>query len=307
MDCRLTLQQLVAFVQLAESGGFRDAAIVLGVSQPALSRMIQQIEARLESRLFDRDTRKARLTPAGECLYPLAKRIMQEYEKAFAEYDEFAAGRRGIVRISALPSLAAMLLPGVIARFRQEHPDVDIDIREDIGAPVYQGLLDRVTDIGLAPPPQSSDDLRYKPLLRDEVVLVVRRDDPLARKKSLDWSILAERNFITTSRETGLRAMIDHALQEAGVQAEPLLSSKQPATVGSLVDAKVGIGVLSRLTLAQLDSNSLVGVPLRDPVVARSLGVVTHIGRSLSPGARMILTEIEKQAANLTALLNPSQ
>ncbi|VFR31980.1 LysR family transcriptional regulator YbhD [plant metagenome] len=266
--------------------------------------MIQQIEARLEAKLFDRDTRKARLTPAGECLYPLALRIVQEYEKAFAEYDEFAAGRRGVVRISALPSLAAMLLPGVIACFRQHHPDVDLDIREDIGAPVYQGLLDRVTDIGLAPPPQSSDDLRYKPLLRDEVVLVVRRDDPLARTKSQDWSILADREFVTTSRETGLRAMIDHALQEAGVQAEPLLSSKQPATVGSLVHAKVGIGVLSRLTLAQLDSSSLVGVPLRGPVVARSLGVVTHIGRSLSPAARLLLAEIEKQAGNLSALLN---
>lgn len=307
MENRLTLQQLVAFIQLCESGGFRDAAVALGVSQPALSRMIQQIEGRLDNRLFDRDTRKAHLTPAGECLYPLARRVVREYEKAFAEFDEFATGGRGAVCISALPSLAAMLLPGVVACFRRRHPDVALKVREDIGGPLYQGIRDRVTDIGLAPPPQGSDDLSYRPLLRDELVLVCRRDDPAARADAHGWSILAEREFITTSRETGLRAMIDHALQEAGVQAEPLMSARQPATVGSLVDAKVGIGVLSRLTLAQLNSATLVGVPLRGPVVARSLGMITHIGRSLSPAARLIQAEIEKQAASLTALLNTPQ
>lgn len=306
MDSRLTLQQIVSFLRLAEAGSFRDAAVALGVSQPALSRTIQQIEARLDVRLFDRDTRKVRLTPAGEYLYPLVRRIHSEYEDAFTEYDRFAAGARGVVRIAALPSLAAMLLPGAIASFRQLHPDVRIEIWEDVGLPVHKRVLDHVADIGLAPPPPVSEGLNYRPLLRDQVVLVCKTNDPLAGAGVQDWEIFAKRPFVTTSHETGLRAMIDHAFQAAGVQAEPLLSCKQPATVGSLVNAGVGLGVLSRLTLTQLDSPTLVGIPLQGPVVSRSLGAVTQIGRSLSPAARLLLVEIERRAANLSQLLGVS-
>ncbi len=306
MDARLSLQQIAAFLKLAETGSFRDAAAALGVSQPALSRTIQQVEARLETRLFDRDTRKVHLTPSGECLLPLVQRVQREYAEAFAEFDEFMAGRRGVVRIAALPSVAALLLPGAIGAFRSHHPDVRIEIWEDVGAPVHRAVLDRMADIGLAPPPQTTDGLHYRPLLRDDVVLVCRRDDPLATARSYDWSVFTQRPFITTSRETGLRTMIDHALLEAGVQAEPLFNCKQPATVGSLVDASVGIGALSRLSLAQLRLDTLVGIPLRDPVVARSLGVVTHIGRSLSPAACAVLVEIETAAASLAASLAAS-
>ena len=85
MQTRLNLQQLSAFLTLADHGSFGDAAEALGVSQPALSRTIQQVENRLGARLFDRDTRKLRLTPAGERLEPLARRLVREYQSAFAE------------------------------------------------------------------------------------------------------------------------------------------------------------------------------------------------------------------------------
>lgn len=303
MDARLSLQQIAAFLKLAELGSFRDAASALGVSQPALSRSIQQIEARLGTRLFDRDTRRVHLTPSGECLYPLVQRVSREYTEAFAEFDEFMGGRRGVVRIAALPSMASLLLPEVVNAFHRQDPGVRIEIWEDVGTPVHRAVLERSADIGLAPPPQTSDGLHYRPLLRDELVMVCRRDDPLATAHSYDWSVFTQRPFITTSHETGLRTMIDHALLEAGVQAEPLFNCKQPATVGSLVDASTGIGALSRLSLAQLRSDTLVGIPLREPAVARSLGVVTHIGRSLSPAARAVLAETERAAARLAARL----
>ena len=122
MQARLNLQQLSAFLTLADNGNFGDAAEALGVSQPALSRTIQQIEGKLGARLFDRDTRKLRLTPAGERLEPLARRLMNEYQEVFAEFDDFVAGRQGVVRIAAFPSVAALLLPGTIVGFASANP-----------------------------------------------------------------------------------------------------------------------------------------------------------------------------------------
>jgi LysR family transcriptional regulator, carnitine catabolism transcriptional activator len=300
MQARLSFQQLKSFVALAEAGSFGDAADMLGVSQPALSRTIQQIENRLGTRLFDRDTRKLRLTPAGERLEPLARRLLREYQDAFAEFDDFVAGRQGVVRIAALPSIAAMLLPGAISRFRESQPDVRIQIWEDVGRPVHRAVAEGRADIGVATPPPESSDLRFRALLQDEIVLVCRADDLLARREEHAWAVFANRAFIMPSSDTGLRALIDQAMESAGVTAEPLFNCKQPATIGSLVNAGVGIAALTRLTLAQLGTSTLAWRRLRDPVVARSIGVVTCATRSLAPAARLFLKELDVQAQQLS-------
>src|SRR5262245_38850989 len=121
MQTRLNLQQLSAFLTLADVGSFGEAAETLGISQPALSRTIQQIENRLGTKLFDRDTRKLRLTRAGELLEPLARKLIHEYQSAFAAFDDFIAGRQGVVRVAAFPSIATMLLPPTIVRFRERY------------------------------------------------------------------------------------------------------------------------------------------------------------------------------------------
>lgn len=302
MQLRLNLQQLSAFLTLADTGSFGDAADALGVSQPALSRTIQQIENRLGTRLFDRDTRRLRLTPAGEKLQPLARRLVQDYQNAFAEFDDFVAGRQGMVRIAALPSVAAMLLPRTILRFRDQQPEVRIQIWEDVGRPVQRAVLEGRADIGLTTRPAAASELRYRPLLRDEVVLVCRTDDALAQRDEHQWTVFSTRAFVMPSPETGLRALIDQALEQSGVVAEPLFNCKQPTTIGSLVNAGVGISALSRLTLAQIDSATLAYRKLRNPTVARSIGVVTHPARSLPPAARLFLKELDEQ----TRLLAPT-
>jgi LysR family transcriptional regulator, carnitine catabolism transcriptional activator len=307
MHIRLNLPQLSTFLRLAEIGRFGETAEALGVSQPALSRAIRQIEERLGTRLFDRDTRKLQLTPAGRRLETLAQRLIHEYQDVFAEFDDFIAGRQGVVRIATFPSVAAMLLPGAIVRFRERQPDVRIEIWEDVGVPVHRAVLEGRADIGLATPPSATSDLQYRPLLNDEVVLICRTDDVLMHRDEYEWSIFATRPFVTTSRETGLRTMIDQALEKANVAAEPLFNCKQPTTIGSLVNAGVGIAALSRLTFAQLDSPTLTYRKLRNPTVERSIGVVTHAARSLAPAAHLFLKELDVQARLLVSTIEDSQ
>ena len=299
MQDRLSLQQLSSFIALADTGSFGESAELLGVSQPALSRTIQQIEKRVGTRLFDRDTRKVRLTPAGERLEPLARRLIQEYKSVFAEFDDFVAGRQGVVRIAALPSVATMLLPGTIARFRERQPDVKIHILEDVSRPVHRAVMEGRADIGLATPPPATSNLRFRILLRDEVVMICRADDILAQREEHNWAVLTTRAFIIPSPDTGLRAMIDQALEKAGVVAEPLFNCRQPATIGSLVNAGIGIAALTRLTFAQLDSATLACRKLRNPTAARSIGVVTHAARSLAPATRLFLKYLDAQAEML--------
>lgn len=296
---RLTLPQLSAFLKLAETSSFREAATQLGVSQPALSRTIQHIETRIGARLFDRDTRTVMLTPAGERLRPAAIRLLEEYETVFRELHEFVEGREGVIRIATLPSVASALLPKAIMNFQSRYPNVRFDIWEDVGEPVHQIVRERGVDIGIAPPPQIAGELRYQTLLKDSLVFVSRVDDPLAQADVHNWNVFSDRRFISTSEETGLRQMVESAMTQAGVMVECLFNCKQPTTVASLIIAGQGISALTHLTIEQIASPLLTWRPLVDPMVSRSIGIVRHNGRSLSPAAQLFVREVERQARTM--------
>lgn len=296
MRVRLTLPQLHSFLKLTKLCAFKDAAASLGVSQPALSRTIQLIETRVGTRLFDRHTRKVTLTPAGEKLRPLAEQLLQHYDSAFADLDAFVNGHQGQIRIASLSSAAAALLPTAIAAYQKRCPSVRLEISEDLTHPVHRMVHSGEADIGLATPPQTHGDLNYKHLLHDELVLVCRKDDPLTRKDEYDWSVFADHPFIGMSHESALRSMVDNAFLQVGMTVKPLFNCKQPTTIGNLINASLGVSALPRLTLAQIDSSSLTFRPLKNPVITRSIGIVTHAARSLSPAARRFQLELENQA-----------
>ena len=292
MHQRLTLSQMEAFLKLDATASFRDAALACGVSQPAFSRTIQQIETRVGVRLFDRDTRHVRLTPAGERLRPIAVRLLKDHEELFSDFEAYVGGRAGRVRVATLPSVAATLLPAVVRRFRQTHPGVTVEIWEDVGAPVHRVVEEGEAEIGIAPPPAEARNLHFQPIYQDRLVLACRSDDELAQSERHDWSVFRDRPFIAMSTDTGLRSLIDNAFAAADVVVEPLFNCKQPATVGALVAASQGISVLTRLTIEQIRTPDLTWRALDAPAASRPIGLVTGRSRSMMKPARDFMRDL---------------
>jgi|SRR5271170_3735651 len=143
-----TPQQLLAFLRVVETGSFSRAAQSLGVSQPALSRTIGTIETTIQARLFNRDTRNLELTAVGAELRSIATRLVKEFDRAFSELNQFVGGESGRVTIAALPSVAAVLLPRVIVRFRETNPGVDIMVRDSLSDIVQNDVLEGTADFG---------------------------------------------------------------------------------------------------------------------------------------------------------------
>src|SRR4051794_25479153 len=296
MRISLTPRQISAFLKLARSTSFSAAAKQLGVSQPALSRTVQQMEAAIGQRLFDRTTRSVILTPTGRELKPIAERLEIEFDSSFGELSRFVEGRRGRIAVAALPSVAAVVLPPAIARLRETHPGVEVTVLDGLSGSVLDAVALGQADIGLTIRPNPRATLSYRPLLSDEFGLVCRSDDELAGDGALPWSVFESRPFVAMAPESSVRQMTDAAFLQAGLAVPPLYGCAFLGTTAHLVAAGLGVTALPRLTLPLLGSLSLQWRRLERPVMQRKIGIVTPVGRTLPPAALEFLSALKRQA-----------
>jgi LysR family carnitine catabolism transcriptional activator len=296
MSLSLTLRQFEVFLRVAELHSFSEAGKVLHVSQPALTRSVQQIEEALGARLFDRDTRNVELTAVGLQLLPIAKRVLGEVENACSEMSRFVQGLHGKVDIAALPCVAASVLPSIIANFSKSHPQVDFRISENLSQNVSEAVADGLCDFGVAVQPEHNERVEYRHLLDEDLYMVCRKDDALASRSVVPWSVFENRRFIAMGRNCSVRATTENTFLDLRLEVEAHFECQNIATAGSLVAAGLGIAAISALMVPQMESRNLVARKLVEPEVSRSIGVITRAGRSLIPAAQEFLKVLRREA-----------
>lgn len=287
------LAELQAFACLAEVRSFRAAADQLGLTGSAVSRAIARIEDRLGARLFDRDTRNVALTPQGEALQQLTRRILAEAQSALTEFDAYLAARRGRVTLAGLPSIAASVLPGLIARFVAAHPEVEVAIIDALSDGVVAAVLDGRADLGFtAGAVDGGGRLSFRPLLTDEFVAVGCAGGALDGSASWRWQEFAGGPFIAMTAGSSVRTLTDAAFAQAGDAVRPRFEVAHLATAGALVAAGLGLTALPELALPVLGRGPFVTRPLGAPSMVRRIGVVQATGRTLSPAARAFYRDL---------------
>lgn len=175
-----SLARLSCFIAVAEELHFGRAAERLHMTQPPLSRQIQQLEAELGVQLVDRTTRTVTLTPAGTAFLPDARRILQLAEGAAQTVKRVPAGDLGTVVIGFTAASAHAVLPPLLEAAREKLPDVKLDLREMVTAAQIDGLVSGELDLGLARPPLKRPGLVSRPLLHEQLVAALPADHPLA-------------------------------------------------------------------------------------------------------------------------------
>lgn len=285
----LKLNHLQAFLEVARVCNFRKAAEVLHMSQPALSRTIQGAEEALGTRLFDRDTRNVRLTPSGQELLPIARRVLSEFESSLGDLAQFLDGRRGRVVVATLPSLGIAFLPDVLTAFAKLQPAVDFSICALTTRPLLEMVDSGDADFAIALQPPPDDRFHYDHLVDDEFALVCASGHPLAAHHACSWEVFAQYPLIAQSSSTSMRLLTEGVFQKLGLTVRMAYECSSLPLTGKLLAANLGIAALPRLTLPQLESPGLAVCRLHDPVLTRQLGIVTRSGRSLSTASRNFL------------------
>ena len=185
-------ESLRFFVAVAAAGNMTHAASLLHVSQPAVSKRLNDLEAQLGSPLFDRLARGVRLTAAGELLLPHAERILAMSDAAQQELLELAGMRRGSLSVGASTTIGSYLIPDLFGRFHREHPSVQLALEIANTAQIQAAVLDDRVDLGLSEGFVSSDALEVEVVAQDEMVVIVAPGHPLLARDALHADHLRE-------------------------------------------------------------------------------------------------------------------
>ncbi|MEH1015151.1 LysR family transcriptional regulator [Micromonospora sp. CPCC 206060] len=285
----MQLHQLKYFVAVAEARHFTQAADLVGITQPSLSKQIHALEASLGAPLFERIRGNITLTAAGEVLLPLARRILADIDTAQREVQELVGLRRGRVRLGATPSLVTSLAPPVLRRFRDAHPNVDLRVEESGSQDLVRDLLRGELDLALIILPAQGTDpgLRVEPILRES--LVVASVDPLPATTDageLRITDLRDHPLLMFRAGYDLRDATLTACRAAGFEPSFAVDGGEMDAVLSFVEAGLGVALVPGIVVARRPGIRVT--PLAPPGVRRTIAlarrreaVPTHAGREL--------------------------
>ena len=296
---------LQAFVLVADGASFSSAANVLHVTQPAVSKRIQNLEGRLGVPLFDRIGRRVRLTSAGELLLPRAKELLSARDDAERLVRNTQGEVSGVLKLATSHHVGLHRLAPVLRQFARQFPDVRLDIRfEDSEAAhslVAEGFSELAVvtldpehlPVGPAAEPAVGPietDLKRRILWRDPLVFVAERE--FATDRPLTLADLAEQPAILPGLETYTGRIVRDRFLSAGFELKPEMSTNYLETIGMLVGIGLGWSVLPRTLL----TDDIRELDVKTAPMARQLGSVIHPRRSLSNAASAFLATLESHA-----------
>lgn len=276
---------LKAFLAVLDLGSFNEAARQLNLSQPALSRRIKGFEEAVGAQLIERTTRHVAPTQIGRELLPLVRRLVDEFEDSILSISDLGGQHRAQVTIASVPTAAFYFLPRVVRSFNEKFPGIRFRILDISANEGLDAVANGEVEFGINITGAARADLNFTPLIEDPFVLACRRDHPLATAKSLTWADLAGHPLIGVSKTSGNRAVLDRALTTAQVQLNWFYEVNHLSTSLGLVEAGLGISVMPKLATPQLEHPVIATVPLKGPLVSRTIGLVERRGGRLSPAA----------------------
>ncbi len=286
MGVNFDLNDLQAFRAVVELGSFRKAADAVNISQPALSRRIDKLEAALGVRLFERTTRSVTLTTVGRVFAPSAEQLLDDLDVALLGIRDVASSRLGHVTIACVPSVAYYFLPGAIASFHASYPRIRVKLLDGSANEVLGAVISGEADFGVSFMGSQESEVEFKLLLQEKFVAACRRDHPLAKKKRVSWREMYEYDYVSVDKTSGNRLLLDQALAEVTPKAPSVCETRHVTTMLGLVEAGLGVAAVPSMAMPMRDHPILTSVPLVEPVVTRRVGIVKRRGRPLAPAAQ---------------------
>lgn len=293
----MELRQLKYLITVIEEASFTRAAAQLHVAQPGVSAQIRQLEREVGETLLDRSGRTVRATEAGLAMLPYARAALDAVASARMSVDELTGLVRGQVTVGTVASIAAIDLPGVLAEFHRNHPEVAIAVAEGRPEELVAQLRAGQVDMVLVGSGMTDAAMATQVVADEALIAIVGHDHPLAARATITIPGLRNRDLISLSRGTGLRACVDAACASAGFEPRIAFEVSDPRVLVQFAARGLGIGLVSE-SIARAHADDVHTLTIAKAPRARILlgwrhdGPISPAGRALIRHARTRLPEL---------------
>ncbi len=289
----MSLDRLIIFAAVARHRNFSRASRKLHISQPAVTKQIKLLEKEYNTTLFTRGSRGVQLTEKGKAFLKDVRRLIKRYDKLKEKFGSVSS-RSSVKALSVGGSYSpsASFLPSLMARFKKNHPDVQLDLRTDNRLAVERMVLKGEVELAVINNPPLNGNLKMELYRSEPVVAFVASGHPLAKRKHVAWEDLRPVSFILRREERGSGTTVEYIkhLRMQGFSPSVRMRCDTPTEVKESVRRKIGVGVLYQDSVAESIKRrefKILKIP-GEAFMGKSF-IVYHKNRSLSPLAQEFL------------------
>ncbi len=284
----MELRQLRFFVAAAEAGTISRAAARCGVAQPSLSQQIINLEQRLGLTLFDRFGRGVVLTDAGRALLPRARRMLAEAQDIESRIRSELDDGRGRLAIGAIPTMAPYLLPELVASLRNDHPECEIIVREDLTQNLVDAVVDNQLDVAIMSSPVDHELVELEVIGREPLLVVAPATHPLCGSSHISLSDLRSQPTITLHEMHCLGRQIGEFCSARRLAGNVICRMTQIDTLLEFVRLRLGVSIVPAMAATTTRSRSadLRFLQFKREPPTREIALAWRSGRTRSRLAR---------------------
>ncbi|HLQ73487.1 MAG TPA: LysR family transcriptional regulator [Bacillota bacterium] len=284
----MELRQIKYFIEVAKREHVTEAANALHVAQSAVSRQIFNLESELGVDLFIRQGRNIKLTPIGEMFLEHMEQAMNVIDDAKQIVSEYTDPEKGTVHIGFPSSLSTYILPSALSAFNNEYPTVQFQFKQDS----YDELIEKVKKGNInmalvAPVPPTTSEVSGNIFFTEKVVALLPINHPLASAKELSLNQLKEEAFILFPEGFVLRELVTSSCKQQGFLPKVSFEGQDIDAIKGLVSAGLGISLIPEITLVDNLPRATVTVPIIEPQITRTVGIIIPNDRKLLPTEKL--------------------
>jgi DNA-binding transcriptional LysR family regulator len=279
MDFRLKV-----FYTVALRLNFTKAATELYITQPAVSKHIQELEETYKTKLFERNGSKIALTPAGKILLQHTKNIFEIYREIDFDMSSFRNERQGLLRLGSSTTISQYIISPVLARFHQKQQDIKVNLLNGNTEQIENALINKEIEIGIVEGQSKNQSIKYVPFIKDELVLVCNTQNPLVKQNEISLEDLKSMKFITRERGSGTLEVIEYALKQVGVKLTDLQIEMQLGNTESIKSYLLNSDCFAFMSIhavgKELKNNELIVLDVENLTIERYFYIITLLGKS---------------------------
>lgn len=284
------------FCDLVETTSFSEAAVRNGISQSAVSQQIRTLEDRFQVTLLERGRRNFAVTPEGEVFLKAAQNILQAYHSIEQDLGTMRDVVAGPLTIATVYSIGFHELPPYLETFREQFPEVDLQVNYRRSNQVYADVSENLADLGLVAYPQERKGVEIEPAWKDKLVVICPPGHPLAKRETLDLKSIQGQRFISFEPDLPTRKAIDGMFSHAGVEVKEVVEFDNIETVkrGVLIENAISI-VPSESVRSEVKSGTLAQIAINGKFVWRPLGIVRRRTKAITPAMREMIRILKQK------------